>query len=123
MNIAKVGEMYELTPDTLRYYEKIGLIPPVHRNAAGVRDYDEEDCRNVEFVKCLRGAGMSVERIGEFVRLSSTDPDGLKKRLELLAEQRRQLAERMEQLEETMHRLDYKISFFTEKYREAAGNK
>ncbi len=116
MNIAKVGELYELTPDTLRYYEKMGLIPPVHRNAAGIRDYDDEDCRNVEFVKCLRAAGMSVERISEFVRLSSQDPDGLAKRLELLAEQRRQLSQRMEQLEETMRRLDYKINFFTEKY-------
>lgn len=116
MNIAKVGELYGLTTDTLRYYEKAGLLPPVHRNEAGVRDYDEEDCKNVELVKCLRGAGMSIERIAEFVKLSGLGPETLPNRIELLYDQRTQLLERMKELEETLDRLDFKINLFNAKY-------
>ena len=46
-------QKYGLSPDTLRYYERIGLIPPVHRTAGGVRDYTENDCNWVEFIKCI----------------------------------------------------------------------
>ncbi len=45
MTIAAVSETYGLTPDTLRYYERIGLIPPVPRTAGGIRDYGEDDLR------------------------------------------------------------------------------
>lgn len=45
MTIAEVGKKYGLSADTLRYYERIGLIPPVHRTKSGIRDYLEEDCK------------------------------------------------------------------------------
>lgn len=45
MTISETAKKYDLTPDTLRYYERIGLIPPVRRNASGLRDYDQEACR------------------------------------------------------------------------------
>ncbi len=57
MKIAEVSEKFGLSVDTLRYYERVGLIPPVHRNEGGIRDYDELDLRRVDFIKCMRGAG------------------------------------------------------------------
>lgn len=56
MTISEVSEKYGLTPDTLRYYERIGLIPPVPRTKSGLRDYDESSCNWIEFIKCMRGA-------------------------------------------------------------------
>ena len=53
MTIAQVSEKYGLTADTLRYYERIGLLPPVGRTAGGIRNYDESDCRWVEYIKCM----------------------------------------------------------------------
>jgi len=61
MLIAEVSAKYELSPDTLRYYERVGLIPHVHRNKSGIRDYMEDDCRWVEFIKCMRAAGLPIE--------------------------------------------------------------
>ena len=58
MTIAEVSKKYDISADTLRYYERIGLIPPVNRNRSGIRDYTEADCRWVEFAKCMRGAGL-----------------------------------------------------------------
>jgi DNA-binding transcriptional MerR regulator len=51
MTITEVSKRYELNADTIRYYERIGLIPRVNRNKSGIRDFTEEDCRWVEFIK------------------------------------------------------------------------
>jgi DNA-binding transcriptional MerR regulator len=69
MMIADVSKKYELSADTLRYYERIGLIPEVNRNKSGIRDYTEEDCRWVEFIKCMRNAGLPIEVLIEYVTL------------------------------------------------------
>ena len=61
MTIAEVSRQNDLSPDTLRYYERIHLIPPVNRNSSGNRDYTDEDCRWVKFIKCMRSAGLSIE--------------------------------------------------------------
>ena len=61
MMIAEVSKRYELSQDTLRYYERIGLIPNVNRNKSGIRDYTDEDCKWIEFVKCMRNAGLQIE--------------------------------------------------------------
>ena len=60
MNIAEVSKKYDLTQDTLRYYERVGLLPRVNRTSSGIRDYTEEDCRWVEFIKCMRQAGLPI---------------------------------------------------------------
>ncbi|WP_281691507.1 MerR family DNA-binding transcriptional regulator, partial [Neglectibacter timonensis] len=52
MTIAEVSRKYDITADTLRYYEKIGLIPPVPRSKSGIREYDEESCKWIELMKC-----------------------------------------------------------------------
>lgn len=56
MRMAEVSANFELTQDTLRYYERIGLIPPVNRSSNGIRDYTEDNLKWVEFIKCMRGA-------------------------------------------------------------------
>ena len=64
MKIAEVSERYGISSDTLRYYERIGLILPINRNGSGIRDYNELDLRRVDFIKCMRGAGLPVEVAG-----------------------------------------------------------
>lgn len=109
MTIAEVSKQYELTADTLRYYERIGLIPPVHRNSSGNRDYTEEDCRWVSFIKCMRNAGLSIEILLEYVTLFRQGDETRKVRKELLIEQRRQIVERIDELQSTLSYLDKKI--------------
>ena len=109
MTIAEAAKKYELTADTLRYYERAGLIPNVKRTSGGVRDYDEEACRWIEFIKCMRGAGLSVEALAEYVALVRCGDETIMARKELLVEQRQLLAERLKVLQDTLARLDYKI--------------
>ena len=114
MTITEVSKRYELTADTIRYYERIGLIPRVNRNKSGIRDFTEEDCRWVEFIKCMRGAGLSIEILTEYVNLFQEGSSTIKARKELLIEQRNQLADRIREMQETLDRLDIKIDGYEE---------
>jgi len=107
--ISQVSARYGLSADTLRYYERIGLIPPVHRNESGIRDYTAEDCQWVEFIRCMRGAGLPIEALVEYVALFQQGDATLAARLELLKEQRRQLIARIAEMQETLERLTLKI--------------
>ena len=110
MTIREVSEKFNVSQDTLRYYERVGLIPAVHRTAGGVRDYQPSDLSWVEHAICMRSAGVSVEALAEYVRLYQQGDETIKARLHLLQEQERLLKEQYEQLAATLERLDYKIS-------------
>lgn len=115
MMIAEVSQKYNITADTLRYYERIGLIPHVNRSASGIRDYTEEDCNWVEFIKCMRNAGLSIEALVEYVTMFQQGNSTIKARKQLLIEQRSQLAERINEMKQTLERLDKKIDGYEEK--------
>jgi len=110
MAIAEVSKKFDISQDTLRYYERIGLIPRVNRNKSGIRDYTEDDCRWVEFIKCMRSAGLSIEVLIEYVALFQQGDETTGARKELLVEQRKQLIIRMEDMKKTLERLDDKIA-------------
>ncbi|WP_195963919.1 MerR family transcriptional regulator [Clostridium cuniculi] len=115
MTITEVSKKYGLSADTLRYYERIGLIPPVHRNSSGNRDYTENDCKWVKFIKCLRSAGLSIEILIEYVDLFQKGSDTISARKELLFEQRKQIAEKINELQDTLKFLDKKIDRYEER--------
>lgn len=112
MTISQVSKRCNISPDTLRYYEKEGLISVVNRTAGGVRDYTEQDCRQIEFVKCMRSAGLSIEVLRKYFELFKRGKRTLKARRDLLATERKALKERFAELQNTLKRLDYKISVY-----------
>lgn len=110
MTIKEVSEKYDITQDTLRYYERIGMIPKVTRTKSGIRNYMEEDLKWVELAICMRAAGLPVEVMIEYLRLFQEGDETIPARLELLLEQRQTLLEQRKQIDETLERLNYKIS-------------
>lgn len=110
MTIKEVSEKYNISQDALRYYERVGMIPPVTRTAGGIRDYQATDLGWVELAICMRSAGLAVESMIEYVRLYQEGDATIPARLQLLEEQRRILKEQKAQIEATIERLDYKIS-------------
>ena len=109
MTIAEVSKKYELSADTLRYYERIGLVPPVPRNKSGIRDYDTESCQWVELMKCMRSAGVQIEALIEYVALFQQGDETIGARKALLIEQRDHLVERMAEMQRSLDRLNDKI--------------
>lgn len=111
MNMKQVTELTGVTADTIRYYERIGLIPPVKRKETGVRDFDEEDIRWIEFTRQMREARISVESLIEYISLFKDHDDAtIPARVELLVDERNQLEERIHQMQIALERLDYKIN-------------
>jgi MerR family transcriptional regulator, aldehyde-responsive regulator len=112
MKIAEVSEQYGLSVDTLRYYERVGLIPPVNRNDGGIRDYNELDLRRVDFIKCMRSAGLPIEVLIEYVALVQKGDQTTDARKEILKEQRKLLATRINEMQKTLDILDHKIEVY-----------
>ena len=112
MKIAEVSEKYGLSADTLRYYERVGLIPTVNRNDSGIRDYNELDLRRVDFIKCMRGAGLPVEVLIEYVALVQQGDKTIEARKEILKEQRDLVSARLAEMQKTLDLLDHKIEVY-----------
>ncbi|TFH44889.1 MerR family transcriptional regulator [Streptococcus equinus] len=109
MNIKKVSEQTGVSADTIRYYERIGLLPRVRRNKSGIRDFSEQDIATLEFIRCFRRAGMSVESLIEYMNLVEQGEGTEEARMHLLQEQRDKLDARIDELLATRNRMDYKI--------------
>lgn len=115
MTIKEVSEKYGLSQDTLRYYEKIGLIPRVSRNGSGIREYTEEDCRWIEFIKCMRNAGVQIDALVKYVELFQEGDATIEARKQILIEQRDQLIARIEEMKKALERLNAKIESYETK--------
>lgn len=114
MNSKKVSEILDISVDTLRYYERVGVIPPVTRDKNGYRNYQDNDLNWIFLAKSLRNAGMSVESMIEFATLAQSDGDVSAAQKDVLHEQLEQLDEKFAELERTRHLLEYKIETYDE---------
>ena len=110
MPFKEVSEKFGISQDTLRYYERVGMIPHVTRTAGGIRNYQESDLGWVEMALCMRSAGLPIEAMIEYVRLFQEGDETIPARLQLLLDQREALIEQQAQIDSTLKRLNYKIS-------------
>jgi DNA-binding transcriptional MerR regulator len=109
MRISEVSEHCGISLDTLRYYERVGLLPPVNRKESGIRDYSQLDVRRVEFVKCMRRVGLPIQVLVEYFKLVQQGDGTIEARKEILIEQRAQLVAKIEEMQETLDLLDYTV--------------
>ena len=114
MTINEVSKKYDISEDTLRYYERIGLLPKVPRKKSGIRDFDDNSCKWIEFIKCMRSAGMRIESLIEYMNLFQEGKETVTARKNLLLGQREILEEKRKDITKTIERLDYKISLYNE---------
>ena len=109
MTIREVCEKYQISSDTLRYYERIGAIPKVNRTESGIRDYTEQDIGWVENVLCMRNAGVPVEMVVQYVQLCQQGDSTFSHRRDLLKKAREQILGQIEKYQDELARLEYKI--------------
>jgi len=117
MTIQQVSERTGLSAYTLRYYERVHLIPAIERGGNGHRRCTEEDLSWIEFVKCLRSTGMPISEVQRYVRLEQQDDGAAAERLAIMESHRDRLRTRIEELSRFLERIDGKV----ERYREALG--
>lgn len=111
MTIKEVSEKFNISQDTLRYYEKIGLISKVPRKSS-IRNYGEEELKNIEFVICMRNAGLSIEALAEYLSLFKEGDKTIELRRNILIRERDKLALKIEDMKKAYERLNYKIDVY-----------
>ena len=109
MTIREIAAKTNMSTDTLRYYERIGLLPPVPRNAAGIRNYDEYFVNFINFIKKLKASGMSLEHIIVYIRLAEMGDATIQERKKLLAEARETLLDKINSLQLVAELADYQL--------------
>ena len=114
MTIKEVCARFDISPDTLRYYERVGVIPPVKRRNGGIRDYSEEDLSWIEAAICMRAAGVSVELLIVYMRLSQEGDTTIKARRDLLIKAREGVQAQLDSYQNALNKLNYKIARYEE---------
>ena len=109
MNISEAAAKFKMTPATIRYYEKEGLIPPITRNDAGIRDFQEEDLNWVDFIKCMRDSGLSIDSLAKYSELYQLGDGTLVERKKILIEEYQKLLEKQQLINATVARLETKL--------------
>ncbi len=112
MTIKEVAEKFNMTNDTLRYYEKVGLIGPVKKNSSGIRNYSEADLKRIEFIKCMRSAGISIEVLKKYVDLYDEGESTKLERQQLLEEEQEKLEEKIKTMTDALEKLKFKIKLY-----------
>ena len=112
MTISEICKKFDISSDTLRYYEKIGLLPKISRTKGGIRDYSQNDCNWIEFFKCMRAAGISIEKLVEYVNLYNQGDSTILQRKQILIEEREKIIEKLGILQNSLERLNYKIEHY-----------
>ena len=108
--VKEISQKTGISPYTLRFYEKEGVLPVVERNANGVRKFDEHYIDCIEMVQALRSTGLPLAEIKEYVELYKSGDSTLPERKVMLARQKSKVEEQISLLMKTLEKLNYKLA-------------
>ncbi|CAD5897701.1 MAG: MerR family transcriptional regulator [Carnobacterium sp.] len=120
MNISEVAAKYNMTPATIRYYESQGLMPAITRNKSGTRDFQEEDLKWVEFIKCMRDSGLSIHSLSKYSELYQIGEETLIERKEILMDEYQKLLKKQAMINGTVAKLEKKIENYNYKIKQSS---
>lgn len=115
MNMKAFSELVGLSPYTLRYYEKMGLLNKVQRNTSGHRDYTNKDVDWINFVIRLKDTGMPLSNILEYAKLRALGSGTVKERQDLLEQHKENLKAHIELQLNHLKALEEKIFLYKQK--------
>lgn len=113
--ITEVSNKYDINANTLRYYERIGLLPNIPRQSNGNRYFTEKLLNWLEMIICLRHSGVPIEALIDYAKLLQKGPKTLEAREELLREQLDALYLKKKNLQRSIDRLEHKIGLYESK--------
>jgi DNA-binding transcriptional MerR regulator len=113
-SIKQAAELTGLSEDTIRYYEKIGLLPYADRKASGHRTYSKHQLEGMVFLTRLKATGMTLEEMKRFRKLYERGEASLPQRVSILIEHKNRIQNEIDRLLETQRIIDYKIDNYNE---------
>ena len=115
MTIKEASKATGISIDNLRYYERIGLIPEIPRNSAGVRDYDDASLGMIDLVMRFKSCGMKLDSIREYMQLAMQGEETRDERKKLLTEARELLKAQLAETQKSLDIVNYKIDNYDKK--------
>lgn len=112
--IGQAAQKMGLTAHTLRYYDKEGLLPFVAKSSSGLRIFADSDIEWLVMIECLKGTGMSLKDIKQYIDWFIEGDSTLELRLEMFKKQKAKLEEQMSQLKKHLEKIDFKIAYYTD---------
>ena len=119
-SIGQAAQMTGLTAHTLRYYEKEGLLPFVKKSGSGLRVFSDNDIGWLQMIECLKGVGMPLKGIKQYIDWFIEGDSTLEKRLQMFKEQKANLEAQMAQLQKHMNKINYKINLYSKAVEEGS---
>lgn len=110
LKIKEVSEYFNLPSETIRYWEKVGIIPHISRNESGYREFNEEVVNWIKLVKCMREIKIPVEQIQCYLSLVVSEKDTTKERIDILEQQKTQLYKKIQEYNSALETITYKIN-------------
>lgn len=111
-SISQVAEKFNLTPHTIRYYDKEGLLPFIDRTKAGNREFSDSDLDWLKLICCLKNTGMPIKQIKQYIQWCLQGDDTLEIRRQMFLDHRKEVLKQMEDLKENLKTIDYKLSLY-----------
>ena len=111
-SIGEVAKITGMTTHTLRYYEKEGLLPNIHKNSAGLRRFNDKDMAWLAILECLKSTGLPLKEIKHYLELSKEGDATLQERLRIFQKQKKHLEEQIRALHENMEKINFKIKYY-----------
>lgn len=114
-SIKEAGEILKISPYTLRYYEKEGIIQGVERDQQGNRVYSEDNLQGIYLILCLRESGMALSDINTYITYIKQGESTLLKRYEMILTQKNKAVEEMNKMQERIGVLENKLSYYSKR--------
>lgn len=111
-SIKEVSERFNISPYTLRYYEKEELLPPIHRTDNGVRLYSEVDLEWLQLICCMRATGMSISYIKKYVDLCHLGEDTIPERHQIILKQKEIIENEIKKYKDFLKVVNKKIKYY-----------
>lgn len=110
--IKEVAERMGVSIPTLRYYDKEGLMPFIHKKENGTRIFEEDDFGGLAVISCLKKSGLAIKDIRKYMELCDEGDRTLQQRRNLFIDRKKSVLEQMAELQAIMETIEYKISYY-----------
>lgn len=111
-SIGQVSKKFNLSPHTLRYYDKLGLFPKVGKSSSGLRRFSEEDLSWIGIIECLKATGLTLKGIKHYLDLAERGNQTISERKQIMLEQKAQVEQEIKALKQNLQKLNFKIKYY-----------
>lgn len=110
--IGQMANLLNVSPSTLRYYDKEGLLPFIERSKSGIRIFKDSDYEWLKIIECFKKTGMQLKDIRSFILMAMQGDVTINDRLQLIANQRKAVISQIDELKEKLEMLDFKLWYY-----------